>query len=88
MVAVPWGSIAPFLYSRIWNFSTVLAKKKFQGGNFLNFHTVQQLEILAILEENCWSVLEQALSIQCDHLNKALHALIKAEHNFSGKASS
>ncbi len=40
MVTVPWGSIATFPYSRIWNFSTVLAKKKFRGGNFLNLQTV------------------------------------------------
>ena len=40
MVTVPWGSIATFFYSRIWNFSTVLAKKRFLGGNFLNLHTV------------------------------------------------
>ena len=40
MVIVPWGSIATFLYSRIWNFSTVLAENKFLGGNFLNLHTV------------------------------------------------
>ncbi len=40
MVKGPLGSIVTFLYSRIWNFITVLTKKKFPGGNFLNLHTV------------------------------------------------
>ena len=40
MVTGPWGSIATFLDSRIWNFSTVLTKNKFPCGNFLNLHTV------------------------------------------------
>ncbi len=40
MVTGPWGSIATFLYSRILNFSTVLAKNKFPGGNFLYLCTV------------------------------------------------
>ncbi len=40
MVTGPWGSIATFLYSRIWNLSTVLTKNKFPGGNFLNLSTV------------------------------------------------
>ncbi len=30
---------ATFLYSGLWKFSTVLTKKKFPGGNFLNLHT-------------------------------------------------
>ncbi len=42
MVTVPWGSIATFLYSRIMNISTVLAKNEFPGGNFLNLHTVYE----------------------------------------------
>ncbi len=40
MVTGPWGSTATFLYSRIWNFSTVLTKNKFPGRNFLNLCTV------------------------------------------------
>ena len=40
MVKGPLGSILTFLYSRIWNFFTMLTKKKFPSGNFLNLHTV------------------------------------------------
>ncbi len=40
MVTGPQRSIATFLYFRIWNFSTVLTKNKFPGGNFFNLHTV------------------------------------------------
>ncbi len=43
MVTVPWGSIATFHYSRIWNFSAVLTIKKFLGGNLLNLHTVYSI---------------------------------------------
>ena len=42
MVTGPWGSIATFLYSRIWNFPTVLTKNKFPGGKYLNLSTVYQ----------------------------------------------
>ncbi len=41
MVTGPWGSIATFIYFRIWNFSTVLTKNKFPGGKFLNLSTVK-----------------------------------------------
>ncbi len=40
MVTGLWESIATFLYSRIWIFSTVLTKDMFPGGNFLSLHTV------------------------------------------------
>ncbi len=52
MVTGPWGSIATFLYSRIWNFSTVLTKTKFPGGKFLNLSTVRvNLQILFVDKE-------------------------------------
>ena len=37
LVTVPWGSIATFLYSRIWEFSTVLAKKKVSERKLFKF---------------------------------------------------
>ncbi len=39
------ANIATFLYSRIWNFSTVVTKINFPGGNFLNLHTVIAIKL-------------------------------------------
>ena len=68
MVTGPWGSIATFLYSRIWNFSTVLTKNKFPGGKFLNLSTVDRDKIPKDLDSSeCPSS-----HLGCFHFDKKL----------------
>ena len=86
MVTGTWGSTATFGYSGIWNFSTVLTKNKFPGGNLLSVWTVLgQCKVYDYYyiekKEEPKQLLLRSCLVVSNHYVKSLYGIKMATHS-------